>query len=123
MMILIGMLEQAMTTLPRRQLRRIVGVFGDLVKLIKSSIATTGLLGTDRDYLGNRNNYYWNASTANGGTRTNNWMCSWECEWTIIPCSSGYVHALYVDSIGFDIFAYNNCSASSLLSIFFSEIG
>ena len=62
---------------PTDNLYRIIGVFGDQVKLIKYDYATSALLGTDGDYQGTDtpnasyykgslttiNTYYWNNST------------------------------------------------------------
>ena len=62
---------------PTDNLYRIIGVFGDQVKLIKYDYATSALLGTDGDYQGTNtpdssyykgslttiNTYYWNNST------------------------------------------------------------
>ena len=68
---------------PTDNLYRIIGVFGDQVKLIKYDYATSALLGTDGDYYGqypwsndyykgsnyaNIASYYWNKST-----RKNTW--------------------------------------------------
>ena len=66
---------------PTDNLYRIIGVFGDQVKLIKSDYANSNLLGTDGDYstdtyskssystykgeLTTINRYYWNNSTQN----------------------------------------------------------
>ena len=63
---------------PTDNLYRIIGVFGNQVKLIKYDYATSALLGTDGDYQGTRtpnasyykgslttiNTYYWNNSTS-----------------------------------------------------------
>ena len=78
-------------------LYRIIGVFGDKVKLIKSDYATTALLGTDGDYkqaytatgngsssykennLANIAAYTWNYknnTTINGGNGSNTWSTS-----------------------------------------------
>ena len=65
------------STCPTDNLYRIIGVFGNNVKLIKYDYATSALLGTDRDYYGTEtpnssyykgslttiNTYYWNNST------------------------------------------------------------
>ena len=65
------------TPCPTDNLYRIIGVFGDQVKLIKYDYATSALLGTNGDYQGTRtpnasyykgelttiNIYYWNKST------------------------------------------------------------
>ena len=70
------------TPCPADNLYRIIGVFGNQVKLIKYDYATSALLGTDGEYastgtpnasyykgsLTTINEYYWNTST-----RTNTW--------------------------------------------------
>ena len=78
---------------PTDNLYRIIGVFGDKVKLIKSDYATSSLLGTDGDYYESRtpdassykgslttvNTYYWNYkadTTANDGHGSNTWSTS-----------------------------------------------
>jgi len=81
---------------PADNLYRIIGVFGDQVKLIKSDYATTALLGADGDYKekysydsskykGNTNNlaniagYTWNYknnTTINSGYGSNTWSTS-----------------------------------------------
>ena len=67
---------------PTDNLYRIIGIFGDQVKLIKYDYANSNLLGTDGDYYGSGtpnatnykgslttiNTYYWNSST-----RKNTW--------------------------------------------------
>ena len=69
---------------PTDNLYRIIGVFGDKVKLIKSDYATSALLGTDGDYYESRtpdassykgslttvNTYYWNYKATNSATNT-----------------------------------------------------
>ena len=66
------------TPCPTDNLYRIIGVFGDQVKLIKYDYATSTLLGTDGDYKGTGtpnasyykgslttiNTYYWNKATS-----------------------------------------------------------
>ena len=82
------------TPCPTDNLYRIIGVFGDKVKLIKSDYATSALLGTDGDYkdkytYGNStykgNNYdnivtytwnYKNNTTINSGYGSNTWSTS-----------------------------------------------
>ena len=84
------------TPCPENNLYRIIGVFGDKVKLIKSDYATSALLGTDGDYKekysydsskykGNTNNlaniagYTWNYKnniTINSGKGSNTWSTS-----------------------------------------------
>ena len=82
---------------PADNLYRIIGVFGDKVKLIKSDYATTALLGTDGDYskmyiannwditdykgnnLDNIAGYTWNYknnTTINSGNGSNTWSTS-----------------------------------------------
>mgnify|MGYP004498587265 FL=1 len=82
------------TPCPADNLYRIIGVFGDKVKLIKSDYATSALLGTDGDYKDNYtdgnstykgNNYdnivtytwnYKNNTTINSGQGSNTWSTS-----------------------------------------------
>ncbi|MBD9107260.1 hypothetical protein EGP99_05580, partial [bacterium] len=84
------------TPCPTDNLYRIIGVFGDKVKLIKSDYATTALLGADGDYnssysynssnyKGNKNNlaniagYRWNYkndTSINSGNGSNTWSTS-----------------------------------------------
>ncbi len=85
------------TPCPENNLYRIIGVFGDKVKLIKSDYATSTLLGTDGDYskmytatvyssssykgnnLANVAAYTWNYknnTTINSGTGSNTWSTS-----------------------------------------------
>ena len=82
------------TPCPADNLYRIIGVFGDRVKLIKSDYATSALLGTDGDYkdkytYGNStykgNNYdnivtytwnYKNNTSINNGLGSNTWSTS-----------------------------------------------
>ena len=87
------------TPCPADNLYRIIGVFGDKVKLIKSDYATSALLGTDGDYKqaytatgysssyykGNKNNlvnvagYTWNYknnTSINSGDGSNTWSTS-----------------------------------------------
>ena len=61
------------TPCPTDNLYRIVGVFGDKVKLIKYDYATSALLGTDGDYYYRStkvNTYYWNYKATNKGSNT-----------------------------------------------------
>ena len=53
---------------PENNLYRIIGVFGDKVKLIKSDYATSALLGTDGDYSGK---YSQNSSNYKGNNLAN----------------------------------------------------
>ena len=50
-------------TCPENNLYRIIGVFGDNVKLIKATIAKSDLLGTDGGYYSD-NNYKWTSLTS-----------------------------------------------------------
>ena len=77
---------------PADNLYRIIGVFGDRVKLIKSDYATNSLLGTDGDYVGKYSNdssnykgnnlaniagYKWNyKNNTNNVTGSNTWSTS-----------------------------------------------
>ena len=77
------------STCPTDNLYRIIGVFGDNVKLIKYDYATSTLLGTDGDYASDANSdgmltdyykgtmdmssvgeYYWNYKATNAATNT-----------------------------------------------------
>ena len=67
---------------PTDNLYRIIGVFGDKVKLIKYDCATSNLLGTDGDYKGTgtpHSSYYKGSLTSinkyswNNSTNTNTW--------------------------------------------------
>ena len=65
---------------PTDNLYRIIGVFGDKVKLIKSNFATSALLGTDGDY-NSSTAYSWNYEgledkTINYGDGSNTWSTS-----------------------------------------------
>ena len=83
------------STCPTDNLYRIIGVFGDKVKLIKSDYANSNLLGTDGDYsadtftkssystykgeLTTINRYYWNCknnTSINNGNGSNEWSTS-----------------------------------------------
>ena len=81
------------TPCPTDNLYRIIGVFGDKVKLIKYDYANSNLLGTDGDYQGTVtpyasyykgelttiNIYYWNYNndtSINGGLGSNEWSTS-----------------------------------------------
>ena len=70
------------STCPTDNLYRIIGVFGNQVKLIKYDYATSALLGTDGDYYGTGTpdaSYYKGSLTAidkyywNNSTQTNTW--------------------------------------------------
>ena len=70
------------STCPTDNLYRIIGVFGNNVKLIKYDYATSALLGTDGDYYGTRTpnaSYYRGSLTSvntyyrNNATQTNTW--------------------------------------------------
>ena len=65
-------------TCPTDNLYRIIGVFGDQVKLIKASLASSTLLGTDGDYYSGTS-YYWNYknnTSINNGFGSNTWSTS-----------------------------------------------
>ena len=81
------------TPCPTDNLYRIIGVFGDKVKLIKYDYANSNLLGTDGDYSGSEtpsassykgslttvNTYYWNYknnTSINSGNGSNTWSTS-----------------------------------------------
>ena len=63
---------------PTDNLYRIIGVFGDQVKLIKASLASSTLLGTNGDYSSSTS-YYWNYknnTSINSGYGSNTWSTS-----------------------------------------------
>ena len=66
-------------TCPTDNLYRIIGVFGNQVKLIKYDYATSSLLGTDGDYYGTYSSgtscYYWNKN-ATTDSEKNTWSLS-----------------------------------------------
>ena len=65
-------------TCPTDNLYRIIGVFGDQVKLIKSTAASSTLLGRDGDYASSTS-YYWNYknnTSVNSGNGSNTWSTS-----------------------------------------------
>ena len=65
-------------TCPEDNLYRIIGVFGDQVKLIKASPASSTLLGTSGDYSSGTS-YYWNYKnnkSINSGYGSNTWSTS-----------------------------------------------
>ena len=59
------------TTCPTENLYRIIGVIDGKIKLIKSTMATSTLLGTDGDYY-SETSYYWNKNATTNG-KTNTW--------------------------------------------------
>ncbi|MBD9106805.1 hypothetical protein EGP99_03240, partial [bacterium] len=59
---------------PENNLYRIIGVFGDKVKLIKSDYATSALLGTDGDY---KDKYTYGSSTYKGNNYDNIVKYTW----------------------------------------------
>ena len=64
---------------PTDNLYRIIGVFGNNVKLIKYDYANWNLLGTDGDYQGTGNGYFWNYknnTSINNGYGSNEWGTS-----------------------------------------------
>ena len=64
---------------PTDNLYRIIGVFGNNVKLIKYDYANWNLLGTDGDYQGTGNRYFWNYknnTSINNGYGSNEWGTS-----------------------------------------------
>ena len=64
---------------PTDNLYRIIGVFGNNVKLIKYDYANWNLLGTDGDYQGTGNGYFWNYknnTSINNGLGSNTWSTS-----------------------------------------------
>ena len=94
------------TPCPADNLYRIIGVFGDRVKLIKSDYATTALLGADGDYS--------QAYTANGSDSSNykgnnlanvaayNWNKSNQNTWSLSNLNKTNLNTNFIANIGAD---------------------
>ena len=94
------------TPCPADNLYRIIGVFGDKVKLIKSDYATTALLGADGDYK--------QAYTATGYTSSNykgnnlanvaayNWNKSNQNTWSLSNLNKTNLNTNFITNIGAD---------------------
>ena len=94
------------TPCPADNLYRIIGVFGDKVKLIKSDYATSALLGTDGDYskmytANNLNNSYYK-----GNNLTNiaayYWNKTHQNTWSLSNLNTTNLNTNFITNIGAD---------------------
>ena len=91
---------------PADNLYRIIGVFGDKVKLIKSDYATTALLGADGDYskMYTANNY--DNSNFKGNNLANiaayNWNKSNQNTWSLSNLNKTNLNKNFITNIGAD---------------------
>ena len=94
------------TPCPADNLYRIIGVFGDKVKLIKSDYATTALLGADGDYskMYTANNY--DNSNYKGNNLANiaayNWNKSNQNTWSLSNLNKTNLNKNFITNIGAD---------------------
>ena len=94
------------TPCPADNLYRIIGVFGDKVKLIKSDYATSTLLGTDGDYskmytdIGYDNSYYKGNNLAN--ITAYNWNKSGQNTWSLSNLNKTNLNQNFITNIGAD---------------------
>ena len=97
------------TPCPADNLYRIIGVFGDRVKLIKSDYATTALLGADGDYskMYTANNY--DNSNYKGNNLANvaayNWDKSGTNTWSLSNLNKTNLNTNFIANIGADLAA------------------
>ena len=87
-------------------LYRIIGVFGDRVKLIKSDYATTALLGADGDYSKMYIANNWNNSAYKGNNLANvaayNWNKSKQNTWSLSNLNKTNLNTNFITNIGAD---------------------
>ena len=94
------------TSCPTDNLYRIIGVFGDKVKLIKSDYATTVLLGTDGDYkkaytaTGYASSNYKGNNLAN--IAANNWNKTGQNTWSLSNLNKTNLNTNFITNIGAD---------------------
>ena len=94
------------TPCPADNLYRIIGVFGDRVKLIKSDYATTALLGADGDYkqaytaTGNASSTYKGNNLAN--IAAYNWNKSNQNTWSLSNINKTNLNQNFITNIGDD---------------------
>ena len=88
---------------PADNLYRIIGVFGDKVKLIKSDYATSALLGTDGDY---KEKYSYDSSNYKGNNLANiasyNWDKSGTNTWSLSNLNKTNLNTNFITNIGAD---------------------
>ena len=87
-------------------LYRIIGVFGDKVKLIKSDYATTALLGADGDYSKMYTANNWDNSNYKGNNLANiaayNWNKSNQNTWSLSNLNKTNLNTNFITNIGAD---------------------
>ena len=91
---------------PADNLYRIIGVFGDKVKLIKSDYATTALLGADGDYSKMYTANNWDNSNYKGNNLANiaayNWNKSNQNTWSLSNLNKTNLNQNFITNIGAD---------------------
>ena len=94
------------TPCPADNLYRIIGVFGDKVKLIKSDYATTALLGADGDYKKMYTANNWDNSAYKGKNLANvaayNWNKSNQNTWSLSNLNKTNLNTNFIINIGAD---------------------
>ena len=94
------------TPCPADNLYRIIGVFGDKVKLIKSDYATTALLGTDGDYKQAYTATGYSSSNYKGNNLANiaayNWNKSRQNTWSLSNLNKTNLNKNFITNIGAD---------------------
>ena len=91
---------------PADNLYRIIGVFGDKVKLIKSDYATSALLGADGDYSKMYTANNWDNSNYKGNNLANiaayNWNKSNQNTWSLSNLNKTNLNQNFITNIGAD---------------------
>ena len=91
---------------PADNLYRIIGVFGDKVKLIKSDYATTALLGADGDYSKMYTANNWDNSAYKGNNLANvaayNWNKTGQNTWSLSSLNTTNLNKNFITNIGAD---------------------
>ena len=94
------------TPCPTDNLYRIIGVFGDKVKLIKSDYATSALLGADGDYSKMYTANNWDNSAYKGNNLANvaayNWNKSNQNTWSLSNLNKTNLNINFITNIGAD---------------------
>ena len=94
------------TPCPADNLYRIIGVFGDKVKLIKSDYATTALLGADGDYSKMYTANNWDNSAYKGNNLANvaayNWNKTGQNTWSTSLLNKTNLNKNFIANIGAD---------------------
>ena len=94
------------TPCPTDNLYRIIGVFGDRVKLIKADYATTALLGADGDYKQAYTATGYSSSSYKGNNLANiaayNWNKSNQNTWSLSNLNKTNLNTNFITNIGAD---------------------